>query len=658
MAKQSAEGLYQSSEERSRHRWMLLVRGLLELGAWITVGCSLATEALAAYYGHPPSMDGWRLEGGLERWPELVLSLLAAGLWIEGRRPHWLVLATATVIGALLGEDYHPYAGLYWLEGLRGTGHGAVAEPAQGLLVGWSLLGLGWVGWSLGRELRKIRDLGAHGSGRFATLEELEALRQREKSQSEPNAFPLGEHAHHPGESLAWPRREHVAIFGGTGRGKTSTLLVPHLLAAEQTAMLIVDPKDAELYRLTSAERARRGPVWCLELGSERSNAINPVERIRRGRKEVGDATRLAHYLLPEGQGDVQGVPWNPEARTLYRAALLHAVYGGCEPTLPGIANFLTERGIREVLEVMAFTRHDPKLLEGWSDAAGEPTPHHPVVRRAALSLLGQAEETLTSIFLNVKPALSMFADQEIADLVAYTDIDIERWLTEGGTIYLTARGRDAERTKNLWKAIVDALLEARYAMGEAGPKVDMVIDELGVLGRFGALRSITSTGRSFGIRVVVGTQSLRQIWHYYGGQNEDLTPGFPVQIYLGAEDQGTARAVSQRVGKRTITRASTTVGGWSRPGSVTVAELGREVITADEVMALPRELGLAFVPNQRPILMRLSPYDHDPELATRVGQVGELAFSEVEPEEWAGAVVPSFAEARAAYAALVKGEE
>ena len=131
MPKQSAEGLYQSSEERSQRRWMLLARGLLELGAWITVGCWLATEALAAYYGHPPAMDGWRLEGSLERWPELVLSLLAAGLWLEGRRPHWLVLAGATVTGHLLGQGYQPFAALHWLEGLRAPDHAASGTATE-----------------------------------------------------------------------------------------------------------------------------------------------------------------------------------------------------------------------------------------------------------------------------------------------------------------------------------------------------------------------------------------------------------------------------------------------------------------------------------------------------------------------------------------------
>ena len=151
----------------------------------------------------------------------------------------------------------------------------------------------------------------SHGSARFANRKELKKL-QRE------DGLLIGRNPH-TGRLLRYDGPAHLITLAPTRAGKGVGTVIPNLLAAERS-VLVIDPKG-ENARIAGDARRRFGTVHVLdpfEVSGMPSAAYNPLDRLTPDSLDLGeDAASLTEALVMDPPGQVTEAHWNEEAKAI-----------------------------------------------------------------------------------------------------------------------------------------------------------------------------------------------------------------------------------------------------------------------------------------------------------------------------------------------------
>jgi type IV secretion system protein VirD4 len=160
-------------------------------------------------------------------------------------------------------------------------------------------------------------------------------------------------------------------------------------------------------------------------------------------------------------------------------------------------------------------------------------------------------------------------------------------------------------------------------------PKVHVVIDEAGSVGRMESITDVLNVGRGFGLRMQLyyqDTGQLQKCWENPQGVLANTT-----KIFFSCQDYQTAEMLSKSLGPETIvvasggTNRSTTTNYGSSSGSSTNEgsnsnwqQQSRELLKPDEVLQLDPRIAITQTPGMRPIQTKLIRYYEEPELFRR----------------------------------------
>jgi type IV secretion system protein VirD4 len=134
-----------------------------------------------------------------------------------------------------------------------------------------------------------------------------------------------------------------------------------------------------------------------------------------------------------------------------------------------------------------------------------------------------------------------------------------------------------------------------------------MLLDEFPALGRMSFFETQLAYLRSYGVKVVMIAQSLNQYEQAYGS-NSSLLDNAHVRVTLGANDDRTAKRISDLLGQATLTRKHQSLSkkrGALFFSQVTVSdqEYARPLRTAGEVMQLPSDEAILLIGGLQPYL-------------------------------------------------------
>src|SRR3954452_15822693 len=214
------------------------------------------------------------------------------------------------------------------------------------------------------RELmRGSEDL--HGSARWASEEDVERTGLTAASQggyvgawSRENTARL-RYLRHNGP-------EHVLAFAPTRSGKGVGLVIPTLLAWDESA-IIYDIKG-ENWAKTAGFRTAQGQVCFkfspVEDGS--SARFNPLSEVRLfSPRDVSDAQNIAEMIIRSGEDSPMERHWEDSAASLTTGMILHACYTAAAEDrvacLADLSGLFTRPGVefRETLNEMISYQHD-----------------------------------------------------------------------------------------------------------------------------------------------------------------------------------------------------------------------------------------------------------------------------------------------------------
>ena len=149
------------------------------------------------------------------------------------------------------------------------------------------------------------------------------------------------------------------------------------------------------------------------------------------------------------------------------------------------------------------------------------------------------------------------------------------------------------------------------------------MLDEFPALGRLDFFETALAFMAGYGIRAYLIAQSLNQIVKAYG-ENNAILDNAHVRIAFAANDERTARRISDSLGTATELRAQKNYAGhrlapWLAHVMVSRQETARPLLTPGEVMQLPNDEALVLVSGLQPIKAKKLRYYEDDNFKGRI---------------------------------------
>ena len=464
----------------------------------------------------------------------------------------------------------------------------------------------------------------SHGSARFANRKELKKL-QRE------DGLLIGRNPH-TGRLLRYDGPAHLITLAPTRAGKGVGTVIPNLLAAKRS-VLVIDPKG-ENARIAGEARRRFGTVHVLdpfEVTGMPSAAYNPLDRLTPDSLDLGeDAASLTEALVMDPPGQVTEAHWNEEAKAILGGLIMFCV---CHEdrerrTLATVREYLTlpPEKLRALLELMQD-----------SDAAGG------LIARAANRFLGKADREAASVLSNAQRHTHFLDSPRIAKVLSRSDFHFSdlrhritsvflvlppnrmdaysRWLRLLVSQALQDIARDAEVSATL-AASQKPVAAQNGAQGASqrqkasnptlGPAL-FLLDEFAALGRLEAVERAMGLMAGYGLQLWPILQDMSQLRDLYGERAGTFIANAGVQQVFGVNDFETAKWLSQMIGQETTGFQTDSYKPGDNP-SFSNNLTGRDLLTPDEIMQMPSNVQFLRVQGQPPALAQKLRYYADPE--------------------------------------------
>jgi type IV secretory pathway TraG/TraD family ATPase VirD4 len=341
------------------------------------------------------------------------------------------------------------------------------------------------------------------------------------------------------------PAEDNVLLLGVQRSGKTSTVVVPTLLTWEGAS--IATSTKEELVRLTGRRRAGRGPVWVFapldrdtswidNLGLEAAT-WNPIASVT----DCGSAAELADHFTATGKRSAAS-HWYLSASNLITALAVFARERGGDMSTVLIGLNRTAQADYAELSKVVEDRHAADLL-----MAHALTP----------------DREAGSVASTARSCLGLWIDERVSSATSGSarELDLDRLLSEGGTLYLVAPAEEAERCRPLFSALIATLLRkatlrARSQGGVLAPRLLLALDEAANFARIPRLAGYASSGPGQGIQLLLCFHDLAQVESGYGREEaRTVWNNCRARLLLpGQGDLATLEQFSRAIGDETRT--------------------------------------------------------------------------------------------------------
>jgi type IV secretion system protein VirD4 len=588
----------------------------------------------------------------------LVVVNFAATQFIAAKFQYQRALGPAVMRTKAGGGIYQPFSWIGWGWRYCTSRDERIRQPffeGEMIVVAGSFLCVGVFLVIANRRARKLsentEDL--HGSARWA---EDDDVRDTGLMNTNRGVY-VGGWRPNGGLRLSYLRHngpEHILAFAPTRSGKGVGLVIPSLLAWDESAV-IYDIKG-ENWAKTAGFRSQQGHI-CFKFSpveASSSSRFNPVGEIRLFTpRDVSDAQNIANMIVRTGEDSPQERYWQDAAASITTGMILHVSYEaaleGRVACLADLAHVFTRpgTGFRDTLEELLNFEHDPGYKHNWHMPNGDRTLTHPVVREKVQEMLDKEERDFGGVLSTAKTALTLYSDPLVAKNTSASDFTINDLVNNDRPIslYLVVPPSDKIRLRPLIRLMftmtVNRLTEKMVFEGaeqkQNKHRLLLLIDEFPSLNRMEVFADALSYMAGYGLKAYLITQDIRQIVDAYGN-NESIVSNCHVRIAFAPNQFETAELLSKMTGTTTVQKATFNYSG-SRFSPVmshvnaSVDHIERPLMTPDEVLRLkppqkkseggsehivaPGQM-LIFVSGHRPILGTQMLYFLDPVLTTR----------------------------------------
>ena len=433
-----------------------------------------------------------------------------------------------------------------------------------------------------------------------------------------------------------WTRRNLNAFYlGASGTGKSRFAVKPNLLSAN-SSFVVTDP-SAEILKDCGGFLESQGYVIkVLNLKDlSQSNRYNPMAYINK----VADIPVLTNCMLANldggksaGNNGGENKFWTKSTLAIVTACTAYQFEVFCEDNEfleDGVTPNPHYKGNRNYVNVMRMLR----MAEIHEDEGGTISDldrlfaelaeknHKSYAVKMYQTFKMAPDKTALNILISTAVELGTFFDNdEFSNLAFKDEMDIESIGQRKTAVFIITP--EGETTYNFFAAMFyTQLFQVLYKVGEKNAKaggdpalkipVRIFLDEMANVGHVPQFNEKLSTMRKYRISCVPIFQSLAQLKTCFKDDWEVVIGNCDTMVFLGGAEPSECEMLSKRLGKMSIRTYSY---GTSKNGSSdNQQQIGREVLTADEIERMKNNEQLVFIRGVRPFCTEKYTYENHP---------------------------------------------
>jgi len=408
-----------------------------------------------------------------------------------------------------------------------------------------------------------------------------------------------------PGAPITSVPGAHTLIVARTRAGKGTRVIVPTLLRYAGS-MVVIDPKG-ENAAITA--RTRRDQL------RQTVHIVNPWGEMAELYKKLGFKTATYNPLDAIDRNDPNAVA---AAQSL--AATICPVTDGKDKFWQGsAANVLTgvflwiadqpgeQKTLARAREIVTMTRRDFTTILVKMAAS---TAFDGAIKEMVSQYIDLADETYGGIMANLAENTKFLSDPRIKASTASSSFSMRTLCDVFTTVYLVIP-HDRIQTHATWlRLIIAASMQGIKSRDKTVPpnhRCMFLIDEFGSIGRIDDIPRDIALMSGYGLDFTLIVQGLDQLKDHYGDARGTILSNCGYKWFCHVNELDTAKYLSESLGKATVRTIGTSTSSGSTPGggtsgeSTTYGEVGRLLLTPDEVLNLGRDVAILLHPHGSP---------------------------------------------------------
>lgn len=449
-------------------------------------------------------------------------------------------------------------------------------------------------------EHRNTRPGEEHGSARWGNAKE---LNRRYRDTQGPNLL-MTRNIRIGVDGYKHKHNTNVLVVGGSGTGKTRTYAVPNVLEAG-CSMVITDPKG-EILRKTGGFLKRAGyevRVFDL-LNPDASFCYNPFRYVRDDKEVLQLITNLIQNTTPP-HAQSSDPFWEKSETALLQALMLYLLH----EAPPEEQNFGMVMELLGSAQVKEKDENFESPLDILFERLAMRDPESIAVKQYGIYKQATGK-TAKSILVSVGVRLAAFNLPQIARLTMTDELHLDDLGERRVALFCCIP--DSDKSLNylvgmVYTQLIQTLFYQadRVHRGRLPVPVHCLMDEFPNISLpKDSFQSALATMRSRGIFCSIIVQNIAQLKSMYKDSWESLVGLCDEFLYLGGNEQGTHKYVSELIGKETVETTSRSLSrGRSGSSSTSHQQTARDLMTPDEVRLLSNDKALLFVRGERPVM-------------------------------------------------------
>ena len=437
-----------------------------------------------------------------------------------------------------------------------------------------------------GKNAKKYRHNEEYGSARWGTTKDIEPFMAPKFEDNiiltKTERLMMSNRPKNPANA----RNKNVLIIGGSGSGKTRFWLKPNLLQMH-SSYVVTDPKGSIVIECGNALLKHDYDIKIFNtINFKKSMHYNPFAYIHSEK----DILKLVTTLIANTKGDGKaGDEFWTKAETLLYCALIGYIHYEApveEQNFSTLIEFLNAMEVREDDE--EFQNPVDLMFE----ALEKKKPNHFAVRQYKKYKLA-AGKTAKSILISCGARLAPFDIQEVRDVTAYDELQLDTLGDKKTALFLIMSDTDATFNfliSMIYTQLFNLLCEKADDVygGRLPVHVRCLIDEAANIGQIPNLEKLVATIRSREISACLVLQAQSQLKAIYKDNADTIIGNMDSRIFLGGSEPTTLKELNQALGKETIDTYNTSNTRGNSPSyGMNYQKLGKDLATVDELSVL-----------------------------------------------------------------------
>ena len=453
-----------------------------------------------------------------------------------------------------------------------------------------------------GKNARKYRKNREYGSARWGTREDIapyiDPVFQKNVILTQTERLTMNNRPRDPQTA----RNKNVLVVGGSGSGKTRFFIKPNLMQCH-SSYVVTDPKGSVVVECGRLLQRKGYRIKILNtINFRKSHHYNPFAYIHSEK----DILKLVSCLMANTKGEGKsGDDFWQKAEVLLYTALIGFIHYELPPEE---RNFATLIEMISSMEVREDNEEFQNNVDLEFEELAKRKPDHFAVRQYAKYKLA-AGKTAKSILISCGARLAVFDIQELRELTAYDELELDTLGDRKTTLFLIMSDTDDSFNfliSMCYTQLFNLLCEKADDVygGRLPVHVRCLIDECANIGQIPRLEKLIATIRSREISACLVLQAQSQLKALYKDNADTIVGNCDSMLFLGGKERTTLKELAETLGRETIDTYNT---GESRgrevSHSLNYQKLGKELMSVDELATMSGNKCILQLRGVRPFL-------------------------------------------------------